>query len=308
MAKPLVIVESKAKAETIAGFLGRDLYTVKPSVGHIRDLPQGAKQAPKSVTNPQVRRLGIDVDDHFRPVYVVPENKKHVVAELKAALKDASEVYLATDEDREGEAISWHLLEVLKPKVPVKRMVFHEITNDAIADAIDELARPRHEAGRGAGGSSHPRPPRRLRGVERRVPPHRTRHVGRTRAERRDATRRRPRTRAHGVPQRHLLGHRRHVRRARPVVPGDARAARRPSPRARSRLRRRHRPTRAPTRTSRSSTRTPRSRSPADSTTPPSPSPRSRRARSPRSRRRRSSRRRCSRRRAASSASAPAAR
>jgi len=136
VAKPLVIVESKAKADTIAGFLGRDQYTVKPSVGHIRDLPQGAKQAPKSVTKPQVRRLGIDVDDHFRPVYVVPDNKKHVVAELKAALKDASEVYLATDEDREGEAISWHLLEVLKPKVPVKRMVFHEITNEAIAEAI----------------------------------------------------------------------------------------------------------------------------------------------------------------------------
>ncbi|HEY3670609.1 MAG TPA: type I DNA topoisomerase, partial [Acidimicrobiia bacterium] len=137
MAKPLVIVESKAKAETIAGFLGRDQYTVMPSVGHIRDLPQGAKQAPKSVTKPQVRRLGIDVDDHFRPVYVVPENKKHVVADLKAALKGASELYLATDEDREGEAISWHLLEVLKPTVPVKRMVFHEITNDAIADALE---------------------------------------------------------------------------------------------------------------------------------------------------------------------------
>jgi DNA topoisomerase-1 len=137
VAKPLVIVESKAKADTIAGFLGRDRYTVKPSVGHIRDLPQGAKQAPKTVTKPQVRRLGIDVDDHFRPIYIVPDNKKHVVADLKAALKDASEVYLATDEDREGEAISWHLLEVLKPKVPVKRMVFHEITEQAIAEAID---------------------------------------------------------------------------------------------------------------------------------------------------------------------------
>jgi DNA topoisomerase-1 len=137
VAKPLVIVESKAKADTIAGFLGRDQYTVKPSVGHIRDLPQGAKQAPKNITKPEVRRLGIDVDDHFRPVYVVPDNKKHVVADLKAALKDASELYLATDEDREGEAISWHLLEVLKPKVPVKRMVFHEITDEAISDAID---------------------------------------------------------------------------------------------------------------------------------------------------------------------------
>ena len=97
----------------------------------------GASEVPKSVTKPEVRRLGIDVDDHFAPIYVVPADKKHVVAELKAALKDASELYLATDEDREGEAISWHLLEVLKPSVPVKRMVFHEITSEAIAEAID---------------------------------------------------------------------------------------------------------------------------------------------------------------------------
>ena len=137
MAKPLVIVESGAKAKTIAGFLGSDRYTVLASVGHIRDLPRGAKDAPKSVTKPEVRRLGIDVDDHFAPIYVVPDDKKRVVAELKAALKNASELYLATDEDREGEAISWHLLEVLKPNVPVKRMVFHEITSEAIADAID---------------------------------------------------------------------------------------------------------------------------------------------------------------------------
>jgi DNA topoisomerase-1 len=135
--KPLVIVESKAKAETIAGFLGRDQYMVMASVGHIRDLPRGAKYAPKSVTKPEVRRLGIDVDDHFSPIYVVPDDKKQVVSSLKAALKDASELYLATDEDREGEAISWHLLEVLKPRVPVKRMVFHEITSEAIQDAID---------------------------------------------------------------------------------------------------------------------------------------------------------------------------
>ncbi len=137
MAKPLVIVESKAKAKTIEGFLGRDRYVVMASIGHVRDLPYGAKQAPKGITDPEVRRLGIDVNNHFAPVYVVPENKRHVVAELKAALKDASELYLATDEDREGEAISWHLLEVLKPRVPVKRMVFHEITQQAIADAID---------------------------------------------------------------------------------------------------------------------------------------------------------------------------
>jgi DNA topoisomerase I len=137
VAKPLVIVESKAKAKTIEGFLGRDRFVVMASVGHIRDLPQSAKQVPKGVTDPRVRRLGIDVDQHFAPIYVVPDAKKHVVAELKAALRDASELYLATDEDREGEAISWHLLEVLKPTVPVKRMVFHEITADAIGDAID---------------------------------------------------------------------------------------------------------------------------------------------------------------------------
>src|SRR3954447_17811792 len=136
VAKPLVIVESGAKAKTIAGFLGTDRYTVMASVGHIRDLPRGAKFAPKSVTKPEVRRLGIDVDDHFAPIYVVPDDKKQVVSQLKAALKDASELYLATDEDREGEAISWHLLEVLKPRIPVKRMVFHEITSDAIQQAI----------------------------------------------------------------------------------------------------------------------------------------------------------------------------
>jgi DNA topoisomerase-1 len=136
VAKPLVIVESGAKAKTIEGFLGRDEYVVMASVGHIRDLPQKAGDVPKSVTNKEVRRLGIDVDDHFTPIYVVSDDKKKVVKELKAALKNASELYLATDEDREGEAISWHLLEVLKPTVPVKRMVFHEITSEAIAEAI----------------------------------------------------------------------------------------------------------------------------------------------------------------------------
>ena len=137
VAKPLVIVESNAKAKTIEGFLGRDQYVVMASVGHIRDLPQKAGDVPKSVTNKEVRRLGIDVDDHFTPIYVVSQDKKQVVAKLKAALKDASELYLATDEDREGEAISWHLLEVLKPNIPVKRMVFHEITSEAIAEAIE---------------------------------------------------------------------------------------------------------------------------------------------------------------------------
>jgi DNA topoisomerase-1 len=132
-----VIVESPAKAKTIEGFLGRDRVTVLASYGHVRDLPSSAKEVPKTVTDPQVRRLGIDVNDHFEPIYVVPENKKDRVRDLKAALKDASEVYLATDEDREGEAISWHVLEILKPTVPVKRMVFHEITRQAIEEAIE---------------------------------------------------------------------------------------------------------------------------------------------------------------------------
>lgn len=136
MPRPLVIVESPAKAKTIEKFIGRDRMRVIASYGHVRDLPTGAKDAPKSVTDKAVRRLGVDVNNHFTPVYVVPERKRKQVRELRDALRDASEVYLATDEDREGEAISWHLLELLQPKVPVKRMVFHEITAQAIEAAL----------------------------------------------------------------------------------------------------------------------------------------------------------------------------
>ncbi len=240
MAKPLVIVESGAKAKTIAGFLGADRYTVMASVGHIRDLPRGAKYAPKNVTKPEVRRLGIDVDDHFTPIYVVPDDKKQVVSQLKAALKDASELYLATDEDREGEAISWHLLEVLKP---TRSGEAHGVPRDhqrGDRGGHRQLARPRHEVGRGAGRSPHPRPAVRLRGLERRVPTHRPGHVGGTGAERRDASRRRPRARPHGVPQRFVLGPRGRVRRRRARVPRDARHARRQAPRVGPRLQRRH--------------------------------------------------------------------
>jgi len=133
--KPLVIVESPAKARTIAGFLGKD-FVVESSIGHIRDLPQGAEQIPEEFKGTPAARLAVNVESHFEPIYVVPPNKKKVVTALKAALKNASELYLATDEDREGEAIAWHVLEVLKPKVPVKRMVFHEITPQAIQEAI----------------------------------------------------------------------------------------------------------------------------------------------------------------------------
>ncbi|WP_458244971.1 type I DNA topoisomerase [Streptomyces sp. MAI_2237] len=130
----LVIVESPAKAKTIKGYLGPG-YTVEASVGHIRDLPNGAAEVPEKYTG-EVRRLGVDVDHDFQPIYVVNADKRAQVKKLKDLLKDSDELFLATDEDREGEAIAWHLLEVLKPKVPVKRMVFHEITKDAIRAAV----------------------------------------------------------------------------------------------------------------------------------------------------------------------------
>jgi DNA topoisomerase I len=135
--KPLVIVESPAKARTIAGFLGDD-YVVESSIGHIRDLPRNAADVPASHKGETWAREGVDPDNDFKRLYVVPREKKEQVAKLKRALKDASELYLATDEDREGEAIAWHLLEVLNPQVPVRRMVFHEITPAAIQAAIDE--------------------------------------------------------------------------------------------------------------------------------------------------------------------------
>ncbi|MET8132850.1 type I DNA topoisomerase [Streptomyces sp. NPDC005251] len=131
----LVIVESPAKAKTIKGYLGPG-YVVEASVGHIRDLPNGAAEVPEKYTG-EVRRLGVDVENDFQPIYVVNADKKAQVKKLKDLLKDSDELFLATDEDREGEAIAWHLLEVLKPKVPVHRMVFHEITKDAIRSAVE---------------------------------------------------------------------------------------------------------------------------------------------------------------------------
>lgn len=130
----LVIVESPAKAKTIKGYLGPG-YVVEASVGHIRDLPNGAAEVPDKYTG-EVRRLGVDVEHDFEPIYVVNADKRAQVKKLKDLLKDSDELYLATDEDREGEAIAWHLQEVLKPKVPVKRMVFHEITKSAIQAAV----------------------------------------------------------------------------------------------------------------------------------------------------------------------------
>jgi DNA topoisomerase-1 len=134
--KPLVIVESPAKAKTLGRFLGSK-YRVEASYGHIRDLPESAAEVPKEIKSKDWGRMGVDVDRNFQPYYVVPGDKKKQVAHLKDALKGASELLLATDPDREGESISWHLAQVLKPKVPVHRIVFHEITEDAVREALD---------------------------------------------------------------------------------------------------------------------------------------------------------------------------
>ena len=155
MGNRLVIVESPAKARTIAGYLGPD-FVVESSVGHIRDLPQRASEVPKA-ERARFGTLGVDVDHDFEPYYVESADKKKKLTELKRHLKDADELLLATDEDREGEAIAWHLLEVLKPKVPVRRMVFHEITREAIEQRA-RATRARSTSGsstrRRRGGSS----------------------------------------------------------------------------------------------------------------------------------------------------------
>ncbi|WP_409184518.1 type I DNA topoisomerase [Amycolatopsis sp. VS8301801F10] len=130
----LVIVESPTKARKIAPYLGGN-YVVESSVGHIRDLPRGAADVPAQYKGESWARLGVDIDNDFKPLYIVTPDKKSKVTELKGLLKDVDELYLATDPDREGEAIAWHLLETLKPKVPVRRMVFHEVTEQAIQAA-----------------------------------------------------------------------------------------------------------------------------------------------------------------------------
>jgi DNA topoisomerase-1 len=136
MPKPLVIVESPAKAKTLARFLGNK-YRVEASYGHVRDLPESAGEVPDEIRGKPWGRLGVDVDGEFTPYYVVPADKKRHIQSLKGALKEASEVLLATDPDREGESISWHLLKVLRPKVPVRRIVFHEITEEAVREALN---------------------------------------------------------------------------------------------------------------------------------------------------------------------------
>jgi DNA topoisomerase-1 len=131
----LVIVESPTKARTIRGFLPAG-YEVQASMGHVRDLPESASDIPEEVKGEEWSRLGVNVHANFEPLYVIPKDKRKVVKQLKEALKKADELILATDEDREGESISWHLQQVLQPKVPTRRMVFHEITREAIQEAL----------------------------------------------------------------------------------------------------------------------------------------------------------------------------
>jgi len=134
-AQKLVIVESPTKAKTIRKFLPKG-YVVEASVGHVRDLPQSAADIPASLKKEEWAKIGVHVEKNFEPLYVIPKGKTKVINDLKRLLKECDELYLATDEDREGESISWHLTELLKPKVPVKRMVFHEITSKAIQHAL----------------------------------------------------------------------------------------------------------------------------------------------------------------------------
>jgi DNA topoisomerase-1 len=135
--KYLVIVESPTKAKTIRKFLAKN-YIVEASMGHVRDLPQSATDIPASLKKEEWTKLGVNVEENFEPLYVVPKDKTKIIRELKEKMKGCATIYLATDEDREGESISWHLMELLKPKVPVKRMVFHEITKTAIQNALKD--------------------------------------------------------------------------------------------------------------------------------------------------------------------------
>ena len=135
--RKLVIVESPTKAKTIRRFLPSNTYQIEASMGHVRDLPANAAEIPEQYKKQDWARLGVNVEEDFTPLYIVSPKKKKVVSKLKDALKRADELYIATDEDREGESIGWHLLELLKPKIPVKRMVFHEITEEAINEALE---------------------------------------------------------------------------------------------------------------------------------------------------------------------------
>ena len=198
------------------------------------------RTAPRTFRPPSKKepwaRLGVNVEDEFQPLYVVDPDKKKKVDELKRELKSSTELILATDEDREGEAIAWHLLEVLKPKVPVKRMVFHEITREAIERALGETREIDDRLVDAQETRTDPRPALRLRGVARALEEGDATPLGRARPVGRDAPRGRARARADAVRRCHLLGHRRDVRARR--VRGEARRGRRPAGGAGTRLRR----------------------------------------------------------------------
>ena len=243
----LVIVESPAKAKTIGGYLGRG-YVVEASIGHIRDLPRNAADVPAKYKGESWARLGVNTEHDFEPLYVVSPDRKQQVTKLKKLVQEADEIYLATDEDREGEAIAWHLVETLNPKIPVRRMVFHEITPSAIAAAVANPREINEQPRRRAGDPAHPRPALRLRGQPGAVEEGAAGAVRGPGAVRRHPDDRRARARTDGVPQRQLLGRRRHLRpgraeAGRPAdVHRDARQRRRHPARHRPRLRPGHRP------------------------------------------------------------------
>ena len=236
MAKPLVIVESPAKARTLARLLG-DEYRVEASIGHIRDLPENASEVPAEIKDKPWGSMAIDVDNGFRPYYVIARDKAGRIRDLRSAVKDAPEVLLATDPDREGESISWHLREVLKPQVPIRRIVFHEITEEAIRRGDRRLARHRPEAGRRSGEPSDRGPAVRIHGLPGAVEEGPDRSQRRSRAERGRPPRRRARGGAQRVPQQRLLGSRGSPSDAGGDVRGTARPHRRRPGGQRPRLR-----------------------------------------------------------------------
>ena len=203
--KPLVIVESPAKAKTIGKFLGAG-YLIEASIGHVRDLPGSADEIPAALKKEKWARLGIDVENDFKPLYVVPKAKREQMRKLKALLKEASLLYLATDEDREGESISWHLLQELAPKVPGQAPRLPRDHEERDRRRARVAARHRHRARRGAGDAPHRRPALRLRRVAAALAQDPAQAVGRARAERGGAPRRRARARAHPVPRRRRTG------------------------------------------------------------------------------------------------------
>ena len=210
----LVIVESPTKARKIAGYLGSN-YIVESSRGHIRDLPRAAADVPAKYKSEPWARLGVNVDDDFEPLYIISPDKKSTVAELKDLLKDVDELYLATDGDREGEAIAWHLLETLKPTHPGQADGVPRDHRAGDPRRRRGPARSGHRPGRRAGDPPHPGPAVRLRGQPGAVEEGRAEAVGRPRAVRGDPHHRAARAGADGVPQRRLLGRHRRARRER---------------------------------------------------------------------------------------------